>query len=105
MLYLCCTKLGITLVNPLFIGYCKAIYDKPLLTDRLAILCRAALNQEMDLNIVNLDGQRVLHSRFQATEGVHYIADIPSHLPHGTYIVSISDIQGRQWYNTKLIRQ
>ena len=31
MLYLCCTKLGITLVNPLFIGYCKAIYDKPLL--------------------------------------------------------------------------
>lgn len=31
MLYLCCTKLGITLVNPLFIGYCKAIYDKPVL--------------------------------------------------------------------------
>ena len=81
------------------------IYPNPLLTDRLAILCRAALNQEMDLNIVNLDGQRVLHSRFQATEGVHYIADIPSHLPHGTYIVSISDILGRQWYNTKLIRQ
>ena len=34
MLYLCCTKLGITLVNPLFIGYCKAIYDKPVLAFR-----------------------------------------------------------------------
>ncbi|MBK9735561.1 MAG: hypothetical protein IPO92_11540 [Saprospiraceae bacterium] len=32
MLYLCCTKLGITLVNPLFIGYCKAIYDKPVVS-------------------------------------------------------------------------
>lgn len=31
MLYLCCTKLGITLVNTLFIGYCRAIYDKPML--------------------------------------------------------------------------
>lgn len=38
MLYLCCTKLGITLVNPLFIGYCRAIYDKPLLP---AVLVRA----------------------------------------------------------------
>ena len=34
MLYLCCTKLGIALVNPLFIGYCKAIYDKPMLAVR-----------------------------------------------------------------------
>lgn len=31
MLYLCCTKLDITLANPLFIGYCKAIYDNTLL--------------------------------------------------------------------------
>ncbi len=89
----------------IFICKLYGIFLCSLLTDRLAILCRAALNQEMDLNIVNLDGQRVLHSRFQATVGVHYIADIPSHLPHGTYIVSISDIQGRQWYSTKLIRR
>ncbi|MBK7797284.1 MAG: hypothetical protein IPK61_08090 [Saprospiraceae bacterium] len=61
----------------IFICKLYGIFLCSLLTDRLAILCRAALNQEMDLNIVNLDGQRVLHSRFQATEGVHYIADIP----------------------------
>ncbi|MBL0259764.1 MAG: hypothetical protein IPQ10_01610 [Saprospiraceae bacterium] len=76
-----------------------------MLTDRLAILCAAASTKRWISISSNLDGQRVLHSRFPATEGVHYIADIPSHLPHGTYIVSISDIQGRQWYNTKLIRQ
>ena len=38
MLYLCCTKLGITLVNPLFIGYCKAIYDKPMLAEVINFL-------------------------------------------------------------------
>ena len=31
MLYLCCTKLSFTTVNPLFIGYSVAIYDKPML--------------------------------------------------------------------------
>lgn len=39
MLYLCCTKLGITLVSPLFIGYCRAIYDKPLLAVVVFFVC------------------------------------------------------------------
>lgn len=33
MLYLCCTNLSITLVNPLFIGYSVAIYDNTMLAD------------------------------------------------------------------------
>ena len=38
MLYLCCTKLGVTLVNPLFIGYYRAIYDKPVLAAFIFVL-------------------------------------------------------------------
>ena len=33
MLYLCCTKLSFTTVNPLFIGYSVAIYDKPVIAE------------------------------------------------------------------------
>lgn len=35
MLYLCCTKLSFTTVNPLFIGYSVAIYDKPMSANML----------------------------------------------------------------------
>lgn len=37
MLYLCCTNLSITLVNPLFIGYSIAIYDNTLLAAALSL--------------------------------------------------------------------
>jgi hypothetical protein len=40
MLYLCCTKLGVTLVNPLFIGYYRDIYDKPMLAVRASFFIK-----------------------------------------------------------------
>ncbi|MBX7163788.1 MAG: hypothetical protein K1X49_08835 [Saprospiraceae bacterium] len=75
------------------------------MTDRLAILCRAVLNQEMDLNIVNLDGKRVLRSRFQATEGGQFLTDIPPDISSRTCNVPRSETQGRLGYSTKSIRR
>ena len=52
MLYLCCTKLGVTLVNPLFIGYYRAIYDKPMLAiSPLSIRLKIFYCQVSNLNL------------------------------------------------------
>ena len=50
MLYLCCTNLSITLVNPLFIGYSIAIYDNTLLVAVFLLDCQVYFSTKSKFN-------------------------------------------------------
>lgn len=80
------------------------IYPNPI-HDKFYLLSRISSNDNYQISIFNLQGQKIKETRVKPELGLQYIFMIPDDLISGNYILSISDEKGKLVQEEKLIIQ